>query len=108
MYAKIGDILQFCLSEVRRNRQEKETPYCFLELIDDIEDYDSTVEWHDIRSNHPDDTYLTNARDFHRFNVLLPVDNDYRNYVVCEFNEGYENRPKSELFNMPEREENED
>lgn len=95
MYCKEGDLLQLCLNRTKARMAGKyEVPFSFGFAMNDVETDCTDSLSITIKSN--DDEYTCIGRDFHRFNMLLPCDNDPRKFLRKEYIEmdiDYRDRP---------------
>ena len=94
MYCKEGDLLQFCLNRTKtRMANHYEVPFSFGFAMNDVEtDFTDSLT---ITIKDNDDGNCI-QRDFHRFNMLLPCDNDPRKFLRKEYietNTDYKDRP---------------
>lgn len=90
MYCKKGDLVQFVLHP--KYRDPDEIPYAFSISNQVIRDQQDSF-----RTTHLPNTNMV-RRNFERFNIVLPVDNDPRDMVTIQppdEDDDYVDRPES-------------
>lgn len=93
MYCKKGDLIQFVLNPIHRDPDE--VPYAFSISKENIRvsQTETLITEHQIG----DQKFLV-RRNFERFNIVLPVDNDPRDMVTIQppdEDDDYVDRPES-------------